>query len=206
MTILNQADLISAIDARTPDNTDGDISPLDIRNNNYDLIDSLQAYAAVTSGGAVATFPIGLTPTPYPALIDTNSTPSATPVLEADYVNNQLKVFENGRYLLTYRLQAEWSNVQSLTNEARVNGVTNWLTPVSITQEGNAAPLALSFTNVTFLVNDVMIAAGPGGAYASIKMYYSMTQANTDFTQTTQTFGLQYGPLSIDTIPEIPAP
>jgi hypothetical protein len=200
MSILNQTDLLAAIAARTPDNTAEEISPADIRADFTDIIDSLQSYGAVTAGSAVAGFTVAQTPTLYPALLDANSTPSATPVLEADFANNQLKVFENGRYELTLRLQAEWTSNKNITFLVYVNGIPNAFTPLAFTQEGIGDATAFSFTAVTFLINSSMIIVQGDGTYAKIQLYL-VADPTTTYTQTSMTFGLSYGPLSIDTIP-----
>jgi hypothetical protein len=200
MTIRNQADLEAQIASRFADNLDGDISEADIRDQFTDHIESLQSYAAVCSGDAVTGFTVAETPTLYPDLLDTNSTPSATPVVEADFANNQLKVFENGRYEMTFRLQSEWTDNKNISFLVYVNGIPNIFTPIAFTQEGIGSPTALSFTAVTFLINSAMIIFQGDGTYAKVQLFLD-ADSGTTFTQTTLTFGLSYGPLSIDTIP-----
>jgi hypothetical protein len=200
MTIRNQADLEALIASRFADNTAGDIAESDIRAQFQDHIDSLQAYAAVASGGPVTGFTVAETPTLYPDLLDANSTPSATPVLEADFANNQLKVFENGRYELTLRMQSSWTANKDITFLVYVNGIPNIFTPIAFTQEGIGDSTALSFTAVTFLINSSMLIVQGDGTYAKIQLFLD-ADPTTTFTQTSMTFGLSYGPLSIDTIP-----
>ena len=199
MSILNQTDLLAAIAARTPNNTSGDVSPEDIRDSFTDIIDSLQSYGGVMSGGVVGGFSVTTTPTVFPAMLDTNAT-SANLLLEADHANDQIKVFENGRYEITLRFSGTWPATGELTFLVYVNGIANTFTPFEFAQEGNSSDQSLSFTAVTFLINDAMIAAGPGGAYASVQLYLAMDTTRT-LSQVSLTFGVSYGPLSIDTIP-----
>jgi hypothetical protein len=154
----------------------------------------------VCSGDAVTGFTVAQTPTLYPDLLDANSTPSATPVVEADFANNQLKIFANGRYELTLRLQSQWTDNKNITFLVYVNGVPNPFTPIAFIQEGIGADTAFSFTAVTFLINDSMVIVQGDGTYAKVQLFLD-ADSGTTFTQTTLTFGLSYGPLSIDTIP-----
>jgi hypothetical protein len=198
MSILNQVDLLDAIATRTPDNTTEEVSPADIRQDFTDIIDSLQSYAGVMEGGVVASIDVTETATVFPAMLTINATPTATALLEADQANDQIKVFENGRYQMTLRFQGTWSAQRELEFHVHVNGIENVLTPIIFTQEGNASAQTISVTSVTFLINDTMIAAGPG--YASVQLALGIDTA-ASVSQTKTTFGLSYGPLSIDTIP-----
>lgn len=197
MSILNQAEIEAKLAANLPDNAAGEISPLDVRGMFQDYLDSLQSYGGVIADG-VDTINVTTTPTKVVSFTY-NATPTATPVLEADYLNSLIKVFEPARYEVTFRFQAIWSAVRELTLEIRLNGAANPVTPLALTQEGNGSDLALSWTAVTFIVNSAAIAAGPGGAYAEVELFASGDQSFS-VTQNSITMGVAYSPLSIRTV------
>jgi len=202
MTIKNESDLKTQINTDLANNTEGAISPADVRNVSLDLLDSLQSYAGVMQGGAKTGFTVSdVSPTEYPVIFDTDATPTATAVLEADQTNNQIKVFANARYQVTLRIQGTWTANKDLTFYVYVNGAPNALTALAITEEGLGDSQALSFTNVTFLINNSMLISQGDGTYASVKLYLQSESTPFTYTQTKATFGLSYGPLSIDTIP-----
>jgi hypothetical protein len=200
MAILNQAEIEALIASRFADNNAGDITPADIRNHFQDNLDSLQAYGGVMSGTTASNVPATTTPTKVTTF--TVDATSANPLLEADQVNDLVKVKESGLYRITLRFQGAWPAVEDLKLLVYTNGAPSSLTPFSFVQVGQGAanPLTLSYTSVAFIVQDADIAAGPGGTHAEVELFFGSDTGDFVVDQVQITFGLEYSPLSIGTV------
>lgn len=200
MAILNQAEIEALIASRFADNATGDITPEDMRDHAQDHLDSLQSYGGVVLDGNSPTNSITATPTLWTRY--TSNATSANALLEADYANGRIKVFQPGVYLVTLRTQGKWATNEDLTREVYVNGAANAVTPITFAQEGAGAsdPAFVSSSRVTFIITSTMIAAGPGGAFAEVGLYLSSTTGTFNYEQDDITFGLEYNPLSIRTV------
>jgi len=201
MAILNQAEIEALIASRFPDNVIGSITPADIRAQAQDELDSLQSYGGVMSSSGGTNIPAETIPVKA-AIFDVDAT-SANPLLEADHANDLIKVFEPGLYNVTLRIEAQWPATEDLDLLVFTNGAAAGLTPFSFAQAGDGAanPKSMSFTAVAYIVQAADIAAGPGGLYAEVELFFGSDTG--DFVVddvNVATFGLSYSPLSIRTV------
>lgn len=199
-TIYNQTELEAAIGDSIYSNTQGDVSGDDVRDRMFDIIASLQSYPGVIDGDAVAGISITATPANI-ASFNSNAT-TANELLEADQANDRIKVFEPGLYFITLRFNGSWAANEDLTFELFVNGAANPITPATYTQEGQGAadPIVVSITDIAFIINSSMIAAGPGGTFAELELYVSSATGTFTVDQTSIQLGAEYNPLSIRTV------
>jgi hypothetical protein len=201
MAILNQPEIEANIASRFPDNTSGFITPALLRAQAQDQLDSQQSYGGVISGGPASTVPATTIPTKV-TTFDTNDTPTPNALLEADHVNNMVKVFEPARYLVTLRFTAEWATTEDLKILVYVNGAPSLLTPLEYAQkgEGTGNPISKSFSRLTLIIQAADIAAGPGGAYAEVEAFFGSNTGDFTLEQVKLQLGVEYGPLSIRTV------
>jgi hypothetical protein len=200
MSILNQTQIETNIATDFADNTIGSITPALARGMFTDLLESLQAYGGVMSGTAVDDVPATTTPTKV-TTFTTNAT-SANLLLEADQANDMIAVLQSGLYRITLRFEGSWPAVEDLRLLVYVNGAPSTLTPFDFTVSGEGAgdPISLSFTSVAIIIQDADIAAGTGGTQADVALYFGSDTGDFLVDQVKVTFGLEYNPLSINTV------
>lgn len=165
-----------------------------------DLLESLQSYAGVINDGVVSTIAVSGTPILW-THYTMNST-SANLLLEADWVNSQVKIFEPALYFNTLRFGGDWAVNEDLTFEIYANGAANPLTPISFTQEGQGVgdPLIISITDVAFIIQSALIIDQGGEDYAKVELWVSSATGSFNVNQAGVTFGIEYNPLSIRTV------
>jgi len=197
MTILNETEM-NAVIANLADGVANKAAK--VRSIFTDMLQSLQSYGGVLSDGNVVD--IGITENPVLWTHYTDAPTSPNLLLEANLASNLIRVKEPALYFLTFRFQGSWAANEDLKFLMYVNGVPNVITPVQIEQEGQGAsdPIILSVTDIAFIVNSAMIAAGPGGNYAEVGVFASSDTGPFDVDQEAITFGLEYNPLSIRTV------
>jgi len=200
MTILNEAELKANNDAWFTTNGAGLITGANLNTFNIDLIESLQSYPGVISDGLVAGNNITATPTKWTNFTTNDTSPNT--IFEADQANSLIKVFEPCLTFITFRFNAQWPANEDLISEIYVNGAPNPITPASVTKEGKGAtdPELISVTDIAYVINSAMIAAGPGGAYAEIELFLSSATGPFTLDQIDVLIGAEYNPLSIRTV------
>ena len=171
-----------------------------IRSVYTDMLQSLQSYPGVLTDGVVADIDVDATPIKWTHFSNTPTTPND--LLESDLVNNLIKVKQPALYFLTFRFAGQWPTIEDLVFEAYVNGVANPITPIILTEAGLGAanPKNISVTDIAFIVNSAMIAAGPSGTHAVVELWASSSTGAFQVSQADVTFGMEYNPLSIRTV------
>jgi hypothetical protein len=196
MTIKNDTQLMADNASLFADNNAGDITPLDLRTYNDDLIDSVRPYSSVISGGSVAAYEV--TPTPVKLATFDAAPISENDLFLADFANDQIEIKSACNIFCTIKINGEWAATEDLQIDVYVNGAANPITPISLIQkgEGTGNPVAISSALNTFVITAGDLAVG--GGTAKIALFASNAAAGSfDLDQITATFGIQYISFSI---------
>lgn len=196
MTIKNDTQLKADNDSLFADNVAGNISALDFRTYNDDMIDSIKAYSGVLSGEDVPTF--GVTETPAKL-----TTFNAAPVTEndiflGDAANDEIAVKVKCNVIATIKLDGKWAATEDLRLDLYVNGMANPITAVSVQKVGSGTsnPDTISSASNLFVITQAMV--DDGGGSAKVAVYASNAASGSfDLEQITATLALQYVIFSI---------
>jgi len=197
MTILNEAELKAKNDNLFQTGVQGGVTAAKLREYNVDQVESLQSYGSILIGAEVDNISVtnsGSNWTEY-----THQAGSSA-LLQPTFFTGTISAFEPALYFVTIRFNGKWNAGEDLSLRVHVNGVENVMTPIELQQEGQGSndPVLISATDMAFIVNSGMIAAG--GGQADITLFVSSTTGTFLVDQTTVTFGARYNPLSIRTV------
>ena len=195
MAIKNQAEMVASI--ATID--DGGLNTAaEMRAVLQDFLDSLQSYAGVIQDGQVDD--INMTATPVKWTNYTMNTTGPNDVLEANYQNGQVKVFEPGLYFVTLRFFGQWGGGEDLEFDIRKNDVQSpspSTTRFAVEGAGNNDPKAVSVTRIGFVVQTADIINQGDGNYATVSLWMASLTGTFNLDQLGVSLGVEYSPLSI---------
>jgi hypothetical protein len=199
MTILNETELKAKNAVLFQTGVTGGITAAKLREYNIDQVESLQSYAGVITGVVVDNVTVTDAGADWTEF-SSNST-SENVLIKPEFAAGTVRVKEPALYFVTVRFNGAWAANENMVFHVHVNGADNPYTEIEFSQEGAGAgdPVLVSVTDMAFIVNSSMVAAG-GGSGAAITLFISSSSGTFTVDQTKVTFGVKYNPLSIRTV------